>query len=146
MSGVPDNISEEGAGGGEDELVGLDGAVIVTGQGDVGHLLVLHQLSVEDNMILGKIRVLQNQTLRFLRHVWIVDISDEIFELTITTTLANLISSNEPMCNFSVSVLCDPPSPQDRYSAARSCVPWSLVIGLTSVWGELSIRDTTLTR
>ena len=36
--------------------------------------------------------------------------------------------------------------PQDRYSAARSCVPWSLVIGLTSVWGELTIRDTTLTR
>ena len=30
VSGVPDNVPEEGAGGREDELVGLDGAVIIT--------------------------------------------------------------------------------------------------------------------
>ena len=64
VSGVPDDVPKEGAGGTEDELVGLDGAVIIAGQGDVRHLLVLHQLSVVDNMILSKLRILQNQTLR----------------------------------------------------------------------------------
>ena len=66
VSGVPDDVPEEGAGGTEDELVGLDGAVIITGQGDVRHLLILHQLSVVDNMILSKLRVLQNQKFRIV--------------------------------------------------------------------------------
>ena len=68
VSRVSDDVPEEGAGGTEDELVGLDGAVIVTGQSDVRHLLILHQLSVVDNMILSKLRVLQNQTLRIIHH------------------------------------------------------------------------------
>ena len=68
VSGVPDDVPEEGAGGTEDELVGLDGAVIITGQSDVRHLLILHQLSVVDNMVLSKLRVLQNQTLRIIHH------------------------------------------------------------------------------
>ena len=68
VPGVPDDVPEEGAGGTEDELVGLDGAVIITGKGDVRHLLILHQLSVVDNMILSKLRVLQNQTRRIIHH------------------------------------------------------------------------------
>ena len=74
VSGVPDDVPEEGAGGTEDELVGLDGAVILTGQGDVRHLLVLHQLSVVDNMILSKLRILQNQTLRIVHRVKDLDL------------------------------------------------------------------------
>ena len=74
VSGVPDDVPEEGAGGTEDELVGLDGAVIITGQGNVCHLLILHQLSVVDNMILSKLRVLQNQTLRMVHRVKDLDL------------------------------------------------------------------------
>ena len=68
VSRVPDDVPEEGAGGTEDKLVGLDGAVIIAGQGYVRHLLILHQLSVVDNMILSKLRVLQNQTLGIIHH------------------------------------------------------------------------------
>ena len=68
VSGVPDDVPEERAGGTEDELVGLDGAVIIAGQGYVRHLLILHQLSVVDNMILSKLRILQNQTLGIIHH------------------------------------------------------------------------------